>query len=390
MNRVKIAAGSFAAGAALMYFYDPNRGKRRRAGLRDKTVKTYTAFTHELDKAGRDFANRTQGLVAEAKAIASRPDRSVLSERVKSRIGRVVSHPHAIHVTNADGEITLTGPILASEVDCLLREARSVPGVTGIRNQLDVHATAEHISSLQGGVSRQARAEWNQQNWTPSLRFAAGGLGSVLLLRGVLSNGILGLASRLAGTALLVRATSNREFRELLGVGCDAHLIALDKTIHIDAPVEQVFGFWTNYANFPRFMRHVKQVQDRGEGRSHWVAQGPGGVRVSWDAEITQNIPNQLLAWRSVPGSQIETEGMVRFDGNHNGGTRVTIRLSYRPPAGVLGHLVASLFGSDPKHEMDGDMVRLKSLFEIGRIRAHGLGITLVDLMGSAAGSSAS
>jgi uncharacterized membrane protein len=390
MNRVKIAAGSFAAGAALMYFYDPNRGKRRRAGLRDKTIKTYTAFTDELDKAGRDFANRTQGLVAGAKAVASRPDRSVLCERVKSRIGRVVSHPHAIHVTNQDGVITLNGPILESEVDDLLRTARSVSGVTGVRNQLEVHQNADHISSLQGGVPRQARAEWNQQNWTPSLRFAAGGLGSALLMRGLMRNGILGLASRLAGTALLVRATSNREFRELIGVGCDAHLIELDKTIHIDAPVAQVFSFWTNYENFPRFMRHVKQVSDRGEGRSHWVAQGPGGVRVSWDAEITRSVPNQLLAWRSVTGSQIETEGVVRFDDNENRGTRVTIRLSYRPPAGVLGHLIASLFGSDPKSEMDADMVRLKSLLEIGKIRAHGLGITLHDLMGSAAGSATS
>jgi uncharacterized membrane protein len=390
MNRVKIAVGGFAAGAALMYFYDPNRGKRRRAGVRDKTVKAYTDFTAQLDKAGRDFANRTQGLVAEAKSLASRPDRSVLCERVKSRIGRVVSHPHAIHVTSQDGVIGLTGPILESEVDCLIRAVRSVPGVTEVRNKLDVHQNADHISSLQGGISRSLRSELNQQNWTPSLRFAAGGLGGALLLRGLLGNGLLGLANRLAGTALLVRATSNRELRELIGVGCDAHLIELDKTVHIDAPVEQVYSFWTNYSNFPRFMRHVKQVHDRGEGRSHWVAQGLGGVRVSWDAEITKSVPNQLLAWRSVPGSQIETEGQVRFDSNGNGGTRVTIRLRYRPPAGVIGHLVASIFGTDPKHEMDSDMVRLKSLFEIGRIRAHGLGVTLNELMGSATGSAAS
>jgi len=386
MNRVKIAAGGFAAGAALMYFYDPNRGKRRRAGLRDKAVKTYTAFTSELDKAGRDFANRAHGVLSEVTSIASRPDPSVLAERVKSRIGRVVSHPHAIHVTNEEGVVKLSGPILESEVDGLLRAARAVPGVTGVRNQLEPHQTAEHISSLQGGVAREAREEWNQQNWTPSLRFAAGGLGGALLLHGLVKGGMVGLGSRLAGMALLVRSTANREFRELVGVGCDAHLIELDKTIHIDAPVASVYAFWTNYSNFPRFMRHVKEVHDQGEGRSHWVAQGPGGVRVSWDAEITRNLPNQLMAWRSVPGSQIETEGQVRFDGNGNGGTRVTIRLWYKPPAGVLGHLIASIFGTDPKHEMDADMVRLKSLFEIGKIRAHGLGITLTDLMGSAAG----
>jgi len=390
MNRVKIAAGSFAAGAALMYFYDPNRGKRRRAGLRDKSAKAYAAFTDELDKAGRDFANRTQGLAAEAKSLASRPDRSVLCERVKSRIGRVVSHPHAIHVSNEEGVVTLTGPILESEVDALLRATRAVPGVTGVRNHLEIHQSADHISSLQGGTTRQARAEWNQQSWTPSLRFAAGGVGGALLLKGLLGSGVMAMASRLAGMGLMVRSISNRELRELVGVGCDAHLIELDKTIHIDAPIEHVYSFWTNYGNFPRFMRHVKQVHDRGDGRSHWVAQGPGGVRVSWDAEITRNIPNQLLAWRSVPGSQIETEGQVRFDANGDGGTRVTIRLSYRPPAGVLGHLIASLFGSDPKQEMDSDMVRLKSLFEIGKIRAHGLGINLHDLIGTKTGSAAS
>ena len=124
MNRVKIAAGGFAAGAALMYLYDPNRGKRRRAGVRDKTLKTYTDFACQLEKAGRDLSHRAQGVLAEARALAARPDPYVLAERVKTRIGRAVSHPHALQVHNDEGVIKLEGPVLANEVEALLRAVR--------------------------------------------------------------------------------------------------------------------------------------------------------------------------------------------------------------------------------------------------------------------------
>src|SRR5262245_20236655 len=140
MNRVKIAAGSFAAGAALMYLCDPHRGKRRRAGIRDKTIKTYTDFAGQFEKAGRDLSNRAHGVVAEARALTHRPDQTALAERVKTRIGRAVSHPHAIHVAADDGVVTLTGPVLENEVDGLIRAVRCVPGVREVLNRLDVHA----------------------------------------------------------------------------------------------------------------------------------------------------------------------------------------------------------------------------------------------------------
>ncbi|HEX5432379.1 MAG TPA: hypothetical protein VFW83_10460, partial [Bryobacteraceae bacterium] len=111
-----------------------------------------------------------------------------------------------------------------------------------------------------------------------------------------------------------------------------------------------------------------------------------GGIRVSWEAEITQRITDRLMAWRSVPGSAIETEGVARFDENSNGGTRIGIRMCYKPPAGVLGHYVASLFGADPKREMDDDLVRLKSLIELGRTHAHGTRVRREDLTGGAPG----
>jgi len=122
-------------------------------------------------------------------------------------------------------------------------------------------------------------------------------------------------------------------------------------------------------------MTHIKEVRPLDSGRSHWVAEGPGGIPISWDAEVIERKENQHLSWRSIPGSMISTSGAVRFD-RENGTTRVQIRMTYCPPAGVLGHSVARLFGSDPRTEMNHDLARLKSLLETGKTRAHGEVIT--------------
>jgi uncharacterized membrane protein len=101
------------------------------------------------------------------------------------------------------------------------------------------------------------------------------------------------------------------------------------------------------------------------------VVSGPGGVSVGWDAVVTQFIPNQVLAWSSVPGASVRHAGIVRFD-REDSGTRLHIRMSYNPPGGTLGHLLAATFGADPKSAMDDDLARFKSLMEEGKTRAHG------------------
>src|ERR1043166_443628 len=408
MNRVKLALGGFATGALLMYLSDPDRGKRRRALARDKAVSAWNDFETLLDKARGDVSNRAYGAACGVRAAfgADHPaEGPSLVQRVRSRMGRVVSHPHAIDVTLEDGRIVLYGPALEHEVDRLLRAVKSVPGVKEVTNRLVVHRDPGKISSLQGRVPRESRSEFTQQYWTPALRVAAGGAGAALLwncLRnrsalslcgGVAGTGPLSRAGAhpgiqpnvgaggVAGTALLTRAVANREFRQIVGAGGGPRVFEFDKVVHIHAPAADVFAFWSDYEKFPRFMTHLKEVRDLGGGKSHWVAEGPAGVPVSWDAEITEQVPNQLLAWRSVPGSAVETEGVVRFDENADASTRVTIRLFYKPPAGMLGHIVASLFGADPKHEIDDDMVRLKSVIELGRTRAHGTKVTLEELM---------
>jgi len=385
MSGMKTAISGVAAGAAVMYFADPDRGRRRRALLRDQSVRVWNDLLGLLDKAERDAVNRARGVGCAIQAIfrTSGADDQVLVARVRSRLGRLVSHPHAIDVLANEGKILVKGNVLQDEFPHLIRGISAVPGVKHVEKQLQVHESAENISSLQGGRRRESRSELSQQNWTPALRIAAGVLGGTLISYASRKNGFVAVAGGIAGAGLLGRAVCNRQFRDLVGVGHGARAVEFDKTIHIQAPVEEVFRYFSDYEKLPRFMTHLKEVRDLGNGRYHWVAEGPGGISMSWDAEVTQSIPNKLLAWRSASGSRVDTEGVVRFDQTSNGGTRLSIRMWYKPPAGVLGHYVAALFGADPKSEIDDDMVRLKSLVELGKTRAHGVRVDRESLQGT-------
>jgi uncharacterized membrane protein len=148
--------------------------------------------------------------------------------------------------------------------------------------------------------------------------------------------------------------------------------VDIQKTLFIEASPEQVYQFWTDYENFPLFMSNVREVRDLGGGRSHWVVRGPGGVPIEWDAVLTEQVPGQILAWRSRPGSMLENAGAVRFR-PEGGGTRVDLRLCYSPPAGGAGQVVAELIGADPRAKLNEDLGRLKSLLEgANRSKTHG------------------
>lgn len=144
--------------------------------------------------------------------------------------------------------------------------------------------------------------------------------------------------------------------------------VPVNKSIVVNASAEEVYRFWRDLENLPRFMRHLESVKVTGEGRSHWVARAPGGS-VEWDAEITEDRPNQLLAWRSLEGSEVETSGTVRFEPAVGGrGTVVHVQLDYNPPGGRLGALFAKLFGEDPGAEMQTDLRRFKQVVELGEV----------------------
>jgi uncharacterized membrane protein len=363
--------GTLGLGACLMYILDPQQGKRRRAVARDKM----TRFTHKsldaIDVTSRDLKNRAFGLVAETRRLISREEVSddVLAERVRSALGPIVGHPSSIDVRAENGKITLSGPILADEVDRLLKQVSSMRGVRTVENRLQVHQSAESVPGLQGQPALRKAGQVPdiaQSNWSPTTRFMAGTAGGALALYGAKQLNLLGAAIGAVGTAILTRALTNIEFKRLTGIGAGRRAIDIHKIINVAAPVEDVFAFWANYQNFPRFMSNVRQVQETGDNRSHWVVAGPAGVPIEWNAIVTNYVPNQSLGWKTAPGSPIAHAGIVRFEPNPDGSTRVEVRMTYNPVAGALGHTVASLFGADPKSEMDADLMRMKSMIETG------------------------
>jgi uncharacterized membrane protein len=143
-----------------------------------------------------------------------------------------------------------------------------------------------------------------------------------------------------------------------------------------------VFEAWSRYENFPKFMSYVREVRRTQDGRSHWVVSGPGGLPVAWDTEDSAYVPNQLIAWDTVPGSTVEHSGIVRFDPNRDGSTRVHIRTLWNPPGGALGYGLATILGSDPKRALDEDLVRFKSLLEERKTTANGERVTREQLAG--------
>jgi uncharacterized membrane protein len=207
-----------------------------------------------------------------------------------------------------------------------------------------------------------------QEKWSPTTRVMAGLAGATLIGWGASARSVPSLLGGALGVALLGRAAINLPAKRLIGAGGGWRAIDVRKTIHINAPIDVVYGFWSNYENFPLFMRNVKEVRDHGNGASHWVVAGPAGLKAEWDAVLTDLQPNRCIAWKSVPGSIVANAGIVQFQENPDGTTRVDVRLSYNPPGGALGHALAGLFAADPKTEMDQDLVRMKTTIETGNL----------------------
>jgi uncharacterized membrane protein len=132
---------------------------------------------------------------------------------------------------------------------------------------------------------------------------------------------------------------------------------------------EDVYSFWRNFQNLPRFMRHVESVEDLGDGRSHWKVKGPAGMDVEWDATIIADVPNEVITWRSLENSDVDNAGAVRFEQAPGGrGTIVRVNIEYNPIAGALGATVAKLFGEEPEQQLDDDLRRFKQVMEVGEV----------------------
>lgn len=150
----------------------------------------------------------------------------------------------------------------------------------------------------------------------------------------------------------------------------DRHDAGLRATasVTISRSPEELYRFWRDFENLPRFMTHLKSVRASGN-RSHWEASGPAGTTVEWDAELTEDRPNEVISWRSVEGSDVEHAGSIRFaPAPGDRGTIVFVELQYRPPGGMAGAAAAALFGEEPNQSMQRDLRRFKQVMETGEI----------------------
>ncbi len=141
------------------------------------------------------------------------------------------------------------------------------------------------------------------------------------------------------------------------------------KSCTINKGAAELFQFWRRLQNLPRFTRHLISVEETGENRSHWIAKSPMGTVSEWDALIVNEHLNELIAWESEPGSEIENAGSVRFrEAPGAQGTEVTVSLEYVPPAGKIGSAIAKLYGEEPELTVEDDLLRFKALMETGEI----------------------
>jgi uncharacterized membrane protein len=243
-----------------------------------------------------------------------------------------------------------------------------------------VHSQAEESElpvHLEDGADEQGMNVGENERWTS---LAAG---SIVALMGLARRDVTGLVIAGVGGALLYRgATGSCPMYQALGINSAQEQandrrarsrfsrgVRVTQTFTIDRSPDELYSFWRRFENLPRIMTHLEEVRVLDDRRTHWVAKAPAiaGGRVEWDAETTEDIPNERISWRSIPGSELETAGSVRFERSPRG-TIIRADMSYVAPGGRLGNLVAKLFGESPDRVIREDLRNFKRIMEIDEI----------------------
>jgi uncharacterized membrane protein len=223
---------------------------------------------------------------------------------------------------------------------------------------------SDRVNTMTTTWPSQAKAE---DNVAPAERWASMLAGGGLLWFGLRRRSLPGLGFAALGGALLERgATGTCRLYRALGIDtAAAEPLHVVEAMQVNAPPATVYAFWRDLQNLPRFMRHLESVTPQGGGRSRWVARLVGSPPLSWDAEIVQETPDQALAWRSLPGADVENAGMVSFVELPAGrGTGVRVDLVYQAPAGELGRAFARLLTPVVRQQIREDVRRFKSVLE--------------------------
>jgi BON domain-containing protein len=223
MANVLSAIGGVTTGLGLMYFLDPDQGRRRRALAKDQMVHAVYKTGDAMDATSRDIANRARGAVAELRGRLRNEAVSddILRDRVRARVGAVVGHASSIEVEVQDGRVTLGGPVLAHDLDRLLRRVAAVRGVQDVDDHLEVHAEAGNVPGLQAAARAPRGGEvfdLMQRHWSPSTRFFTGLTGAGLATWGLKRLDTFGIAMATVGVGLVSRAIANIPISRLSGV----------------------------------------------------------------------------------------------------------------------------------------------------------------------------
>ncbi len=241
---------------------------------------------------------------------------------------------------------------------------------------------ASALGERQGVKRLLQRIESNEVNVGKAERLASTLAGGALVWLGLKRRGLLGGALVPLGAVLLHRGATGRSVvYGRLGMStapttsspvasiAQGQGVKAERSVTINRPVEEVFQYWRNFENLPRFMAHLKEVRRIDGKRSHWIAKAPAGGTVEWDGVIHNEIPNRLIAWRSLENADVNNAGSVHFTPTANGrGTEVRVILSCEPPAGSVGIALAKLFGEEPSQQVEEDLRRFKQIMEAGEI----------------------
>ena len=369
--------GGAAAGALLMYLLDPDRGSARRststAALRTAGSRTGSALGNawhgigeRIGSAAREAGHAASDLLDEATSSASK-----FADEAGSRASKFADEASARASSAYESAKAAARPngSASRALENTYDRASSMADQASARADAAASRFSRMASQAAGRAMGALHME-DRNDVSALLRNPAVVGGGLLGLFGLMRRSPLAAALGLAGLALATRS-SGGGLSALFGGSHSGYSsgdpVILEKSIRIDASPNEVYDLWNNYENFPRFMSHVLEVRDLGRRRSHWTVQGPAGTQFEFDSTLTEQVRGRRLAWRSEPGAEIENNGLVRFE-PYRGGTLVTVRLSYMPPAGRLGHGLASLLGSDPKRQMDDDLARMKHFIERGAI----------------------
>ncbi|MBV8757348.1 MAG: SRPBCC family protein [Deltaproteobacteria bacterium] len=343
----------------MMYLLDPQRGRTRRARLQSALVHAAKRERDLLKRGLRDARHRAKGASERARRVFSEPvPDAVVLGRIRAQLGRAIAHARALDIDVRDGKAILGGAVLTAEAATVVRCVKAVPGVRDVVDRMERKVTAGANPALATEPHRP-----RIRSWTPAAQVGALGASAALIGYGLLKRGdLIGKLVAAAGGGLALRAVFNEPLPKLVTHRAE---VMVQKTVVVHAPINKVFDLWSQLENLPRFMRHVRDIDLQvGGTRSMWTVDGPAGTAVHFEAETIELEPDRVIAWRTIPGQQIEHEGRVKFEELPDDTTRVTVRMTYKPPGGVIGHAIAHILGWDPKSRIDDDLVRMKALLE--------------------------